>query len=294
MNSLHLNNWDDFEVINTSSWIPDARASYESYLAFIKLFDELPKQELIKRGWISSKDDFTSMIPLFQELHSNKKNALFRKSNKSDVALCAAWKSKVSEFAKIVVACQKAADFQGIDTEYLKKLAKLSVDVSCITSLPAILAKEGIILVYEKALPGMKLDGVVFTIESGHPVIGISFRFPRLDNFWFTLMHELAHINLNMDILGDPIFDDLEGSNDELIELKANRLAKNSFVERHLLRSCDPKHDKCDKTVIEFSNKIGIHPAIIAGLLQKELNEFEIFRKIVDEVNVRRVVFKDE
>jgi HTH-type transcriptional regulator/antitoxin HigA len=156
------------------------------------------------------------------------------------------------------------------------------------------LVKSGIILVYERALPRMKLDGVVFRLDSGHPVIGISFRFPRLDNFWFTLMHELAHISLHMRFLDDPFFDDLETDSEEVAEKQASRLAKDSFVERQLWRNCEPKYDKSDNAVIKFSKKIGIHPAIVAGMLQRELNEFYMFRKIVDDVDVRKEVFGDE
>ena len=294
MNPLHLNDWDDFEVTHVESSVSDARSFYESYLNFRRLFDELPKQELVQRGWMSSTDDLSSMVPLFQEIHSCRENALFRKSDTSHIALCVAWKSWVSTTAKMEVASQDIAEFQGIDKNYLKEIAKLSIDVSSISSLPDILAKIGIVLVYERTLPQMKLDGVVFKLESGHPVIGISFRFPRLDNFWFTLMHELAHINLHMELLDDPIFDDLLADSEEVVEVQANRLAKDSFVERHLWRNCKPKYDKSDGAVIKFSKEIGIHPAIVAGMLQKELNEFHMFRKIVDEVNVRKEVFDDE
>ena len=294
MNSLHINDWDDFEVAHVKSKVLDTKAYYESYLIFKKLFDELPKQELVRRGWMSSKDDLSSMVPLLQEIHSHRENALFRKSDSSHIALCAAWKSWVSTTAKMEVVSQKVGEFQGVDTNYLKEIAKLSIDVSSIASLPDILVKSGIILVYERTLPRMKLDGVVFRLDSGHPVIGISFRFPRLDNFWFTLMHELAHISLHIKFLGDPIFDDLETDSEEVAEKRANRLAKDSFVERHLWRNCEPKYDKSDRAVIKFSKKIGIHPAIVAGMLQKELNEFCMFRKIVDDVDVRREVFGDE
>jgi len=294
MEPLHTNSWDDFEVVNTKSGVSDARSFYESYLTFTKLFDELPKQELVRRGWMSSKDDLSSMVPLLQDIHSHREDALFRKSDTPNVALCAAWKSRVSTIAKIEVANLDIGEFRGVDTSYLKDLAKLSVDVSSIVSLPAILAKKGIVLVYEKTLPRMKLDGVVFTLDSGHPVVGISFRFPRLDNFWFTLMHELAHINLHIDILDAPIFDDLEIDNKEVAEERANRLAKHSFVEKHLWRNCAGKYDRSDETVIEFSKKIGIHPAIVAGMLQKELGMFDRFRKIVDEVDVRRELFGDD
>jgi len=294
MNPLQLNDWDDFEVAHVKSKVLDTKAYYESYLIFKKLFGELPKQELVRRGWMSSKDDLSSMVPLLQEIHSYKNNALFRKSDTSNIALCIAWKAWVSTTAKMGVVSQDIGEFQGIDTNYLKEIAKLSVDVSSIGSLPDILVKSGIILVYERTLPRMKLDGVVFRLDSGHPVIGISFRFPRLDNFWFTLMHELAHISLHMELLGDPIFDDLETDSEEVAEKQANRLAKDSFVERHLWRNCEPKYDKSDGAVIKFSKKIGIHPAIVAGMLQKELNEFRMFRKIVDEVDVRGEVFNDE
>ncbi|NVM38366.1 MAG: ImmA/IrrE family metallo-endopeptidase [Candidatus Lokiarchaeota archaeon] len=243
---------------------------------------------------MSSIDDLSSMVPLLQDIHSDKDNAFFRKSDTSNIALCVAWKSRVSTLAKIAVANQEIGGFHGIDKNCLKELAQLSIDVSSIVSLPTILAKKGIILVYEKTLPRMKLDGVVFALDSGHPVIGISFRFPRLDNFWFTLMHELAHINLHKDILNATIFDDLEINNIEVAEKMANRLAKYSFVEKHLWRNCAGKYDISDGTVIEFSNKIGIHPAIVAGMLQKELNKFQMFRKIVDEVDVRREVFGND
>ncbi|MBW8040267.1 MAG: ImmA/IrrE family metallo-endopeptidase [Planctomycetes bacterium] len=294
MNPLHLNDWEDFEVAISKAGLSDAKSFYESYLIFNDILNKLPKQELVKRGWISSKDDLSSMVPLLQEIHSHRENALFRKSDTSHIALCVAWKSWVSTTAKMGVVSQDIAEFQGIDTNYLKEIAKLSIDVSSISSLPAILAKIGIVLVYERTLPRMKLDGVVFKLESGHPVIGISFRFSRLDNFWFTLMHELAHINLHMESLGDPIFDDLETDSEEMVEIQANRLAKDSFVERHLWRNCEPKYDKSDAAVIKFSKEIGIHPAIVAGMLQKELNEFHMFRKIVDEVDVRGKIFDDE
>lgn len=294
MNQSHLNNWDDFEVLHSKSPVLDANSFYESYITFKKLVDKLPKQELIKRGWLSSKDDLVSLMPLLQEIHFHKENALFKKSDTFNVALCALWQSRVSTIAKIAVIHHGIDRFQGLDADFLKKIAKLSVDVSSVLSLPKILAEKGIILVYEKYLPKMKLDGVVFTLESGHPVIGISFRFPRLDHFWFTLMHELAHINLHMKFLYEPIFDDLEEINEEVEEVKASRLAKESFVERYLWRNCPGKYDRNNQAIIEFAHMIGIHPAIVAGMLQKELNEYRIFRDIVDQVNIREEVFGED
>lgn len=291
MKPFYLNDWDDFEVFHNESEIFDAQKEYESYEKFCEIIEQLPKSELIKRGWIKSREDLKSMVPLFQNIHTKKLKGLFRKSDTANDALCSIWQARISEFAKIFNYTKNVSKFEGIDKKYLKKIAQNSPDVNIVKRLPQILSEAGIILVYEKALPGMKLDGVVFRINSGNPVIGISFRFPRIDNFWFTLMHELAHIVLHYDLLDKPIFDDLEEDNQDAIEIKANRLAKKSFVDKALWRNCPAKYSRDDKVVLEFAGKVNIHPAIIAGMLQKEANTYNIYRKIIDKVDLRKEVF---
>ncbi len=243
---------------------------------------------------MTSEDDLASMVPLFQNIHSNTLGGLFRKSDTSNVALCSAWQTRVSTIAKLLVTANQIDDYHGTEKRDLNDIAKLSPDENIIKILPDILAKKGIVLIYERTLPGMKLDGVVFKLESGHPVIGISFRYPRLDNFWFTLMHELAHINLHFKHLLNPIFDDLESDEEDIIEIQANRLAKDSFVERSVWRNCKAKYTRDEDVVIDFASEIGVHPAIVAGMLQKETNSYNIFRKIIDKVNIREVIFGDE
>ena len=292
--TFQLKDWDDFEVFHNESKISDAHAYYESYLKFIEILEKLPKSELVKRGWMNSKNDLASLVPLFQNIHSNSLSGLFRKSDTSNVALCSAWQTNVASKAKLLVMMKRISDFKGIDKKELRGIAQLSPDESIIEKLPDILEEKGIILIYERALPGMKLDGVVFNLESGHPVIGISFRFKRIDNFWFTLLHELAHIKLHFEHLHNPIFDDMESDEKDALEIQANRFAKDSVVERWKWRNCEAKYNMQDNVVIDFADNIGIHPAIIAGMLQKELNSYNIFRKIVDKTDIRREIFGDE
>lgn len=292
--SFHLYDLDDFEVVHNETQISDAKSYYESYKKFRSILKKLPKAELINRGWMTSKDDLASMVPLFQSIHSNTLGALFRKSNTSNIALCSAWQTRVSTIAKLFVTTSQIGVFHGLEKKDLKSIAKLSPDETVVKRLPEILAKKGIVLIYEKALPGMKLDGVVFKLDSGHPVIGISFRYPRIDYFWFTLMHELAHINLHLDHLLDPIFDDFESDEKDIIDIQANRLAKNSFVERSVWRNCKAKYTRNEDAVIDFASEIGVHPAIIAGMLQKETNSYNIYRKIIDKVDIRKEIFGDE
>jgi len=291
--SKDINELNDFEVYRASENESSTRGIFNRYCFFRETFDQLPKKELVDRGWIERPDDIFSMLPLLKDIQTGRNNALYRKANTANEALCSAWLSVVTEIAKIKYITEKIPPFDGIDKNFLKEIAHLSLDETIPLKLPDILKERGIILIYQKTLPAMKMDGVVFKLESGNPVIGLSFRFPRMDNFWFTLMHELSHIVLHFDQLERPIFDDLEENNDDLIELQANRLAKSSFVRNSDWRNCEPKYNKGDDVLIKFSESIGVHPAIIAGMLRREDNNYTMYSKIVNAIDVREMVFNE-
>jgi HTH-type transcriptional regulator / antitoxin HigA len=285
--------YDDFFVVPSGLEENVAVSEFKSYLQFKEVIKKLPLNEMINRGWIDSKDDEASFLTLYKSINGNKFTTLFRKGHSYSEALAGAWLARVHDRSRVQFVMDEMPRFSGLSKENLREIAQLSVDENVLLRLPKILAGFGIILVYEKALPRMKMDGVVFLSEMGNPVIGISFRYPRLDNFWFTLMHELSHVSLHYDQLKDPIFQDLNVEMETLIEQQADRLAKNSFVKRSDWRNCKPKYDSSDKAVFEFAQSVNIHPAIIAGLLQNELKIFHRYRKIVDVLNTRELVFPD-
>jgi HTH-type transcriptional regulator/antitoxin HigA len=169
----------------------------------------------------------------------------------------------------------------------------LSAEPQAVRQLPSILAEFGIILVYVYALPGMSADGAVFHLSTGHPVIAMSLRFPRLDYFWFTLLHELAHLVLHADQLKEPVFFDVEASEErDRIERAANRLAKDSIVDRESWRNCAPKYDISDRAVYTYAEEQGIHPSLVAGLLRKESGNYKRYSSIINEHDVRTILFQ--
>lgn len=289
--TLDLNLWEDFNVNNS---ISDTKSYYKKYLSFLETVKKLPTNELIKQGWLTDKNDLASLVPLFQNMVDGNFQVLFRKSTTSNEALYALWLSRVSNTAKERIIKQEISKFEGLTKQNLKDIAKLSPNESLILELPSILAKQGIVLVYEQSVNSMKLDGAVFKLYTGHPVIGLSFRYSRIDNFWFTLMHELSHIVLHYEQLDTPIFDDLDEESPDLIEKQANRLAKNSFVDKSTWRNCKANYQTGDEVVYEFAKEVGIHPAIIAGLLQYEKKSYQIYSKIVNKTNLRDKVFSNE
>ncbi|MEZ0123399.1 MAG: ImmA/IrrE family metallo-endopeptidase [Candidatus Reddybacter sp.] len=285
--------WDQFTVSPFGEDTPTTRETYDNFLEFRRVVDQLPKPELRKRGWLDDQNEYSSLLPIFNEIHGAGAR-LFRRRDDASDALCIAWTAFVRAQAKQVALAIEVPKFRGIDAVFLEEIAKLSPNEGAIKRLPEILAEQGIILIYERALPSMKMDGVVFKLKTGQPVIGHSFRFPRLDNFWFTLMHELAHVVLHSDTLDQPIYEDLEGDRNDQKELEADRLAKKSFVKRSLWRNCEPRYKRGHEAVERFAHKVGIHPAIIAGLLSKEENNYQAYSGIVNKVDVRKLAFEND
>ncbi len=121
----------------------------------------------------------------------------------------------------------------------------------------------------------------------------MSLRFSRLDYFWFTLLHELAHLVLHREMLNAPVFFDVEsGAEQDEIEKAANRLAKDSIVERRSWRSCAPKYDTSDGAVHTYAAEQGVHSSLVAGLLRKEFGNYARYSSIVNEFDVRAEIFR--
>lgn len=293
MKSENVTDWDDFELFRSNEGTSGV-ALYESYKTLKAHFENLPKKELIDRGWISKTNGISSLTDLFKDIHSDKTNTLFRKSDSANQSLSSIWLSKVKSYAKAKVLGGGISEFTGLSKDELKALAQLSPDITILKKISTILAKKGIVIIYCRALPGMKVDGAAFRLPSGHPVIGLGLRYSRLDNFWFTLMHELAHVNLHMDILENPILDDLDADSDSEIEIAANRLAKQAFVDRTIWRNCEPKYDKSIEAITKFSESIGIHRSIVAGMLRREFGNYAAYSKIVNEFDAREIILDED
>jgi hypothetical protein len=62
-----------------------------------------------------------------------------------------------------------------------------------------------------EALPGSKIDGVCFWLNEVSPVVAVSSRFDRIDNFWFVLRHELEHVDRRHGLSAVMLDTELEG-----------------------------------------------------------------------------------
>ena len=269
---------DDFSVTKSEFKLTDA---LRSYAVFKEKLNELPKQK-------RPKSDIEK-AQLFREIHENIATpTLFRKSDSSNSTLSLMWFRRAKKLATMFVALNNVVEFKGISKQDLKELSSLTQDLSNLRKLEEILLAKGIVLVFERSLQGANLDGACYLIEAGQALIAMSLRYGRVDNFWFTLMHELSHLVLHSEQLSSPIIDDLDSDSAENItELEADKLALNSLIPKNLWRTCPAKYSLTPENVIKFSEEIGVHPAIVAGRLRKELNRWDLFSDLVNEHDVR-------
>lgn len=257
--------------------------------AFIESKEQLSK---LPKKLVHDEDEVG--LKLFNEIGQQKKsNALFRKTDEVNSALVNFWLANVKTLANAFAMINDLPDFNGLNKEDLKRIAALNSQVDNINKLPQILAEMGVILIFEPSLDGLKTDGVVFKLSSGHPVIGLSLRYKRLDMFWFHLMHELSHVCLHYEKLDGYIVDDFDSKRTDITEQEADSLASNSLIPRSIWRTCPAKRNFTVSEVEKFGLKHDIHPIVIAGRIQKEMNLHTKLAAYVNAVDVRGLVFDE-
>ena len=175
-----------------------------------------------------------------------------------------------------------------IALDVVRSLAKLSVFVDGPQRARDALSKLGIALVILPHLPGTHLDGAAMRrSDDGVPIIALTLRRDRIDSFWFTLLHELAHVVFHLKEDNAFIFDDLEiGSSDE-IEEQADRLAQEGLVPKELWASFQNGTYTSLADIVAFARYAEVNPAIIAGRWQKQNRDFRKFSKLLGHGSIR-------
>jgi HTH-type transcriptional regulator/antitoxin HigA len=172
-------------------------------------------------------------------------------------------------------------------------LAKLSTHREGPKLAIAAVRNIGIHVVVEDGLPGMSVDGASFHHPETGPVIGLTARHDRLDNFWFTLVHELGHICLHLEKPSAEVFVDAEedDATDTIeAEAEANAFAKDALIPRDTWIRSHVHRLGSEAAVIALAKQLGVHPAIVAGRIRYERREFRIFNDLIGRGRVREVI----
>lgn len=268
-----------------------ASSVFSAYKDVLLNIESIPWKKLVEVGWVKERNDFVALANHIASpgLKGDLAPTLYRKHENADQFLIDLWLKRVDHIAAERIFENEILKFEpgAISKDFLSNFAQYSKHPDDLPNVVAKLAAVGIILVVCPGPQGIKTDGVVYLAPNGTPIVGLTLRYSRLDYFWFTLLHELSHVALHLDKLHTPIVDEVDVKSKDVSEVQANRLAKDSIVARYLWERCEPRFNPTTETVLSFSNSIGVHPALVAGLLQFELDRYDLLRNIVDEVDVR-------
>jgi HTH-type transcriptional regulator/antitoxin HigA len=166
-----------------------------------------------------------------------------------------------------------------ITTKWLKDLARLSAFEDGPRLAREQLGMAGITLVIEPHFKGTYLDGAAM-LDEGRPVVAMTLRHDRLDNFWFVLMHELAHVAKHLDE-AHPLFTDDLDSPDELdrIEREADDMAGEALIPQTAWQKSAARTSHLTTDVVALAEKLGVHPAIVAGRVRHETKNFRLLAR---------------
>lgn len=235
----------------------------------------------ISRGGISDR----APVPLFRRSPHERAPA------RTDAFYAAlAWTARVRQRAEVI---RDMPDYVpgSITPETLRAVARLSAHADGPTAVCAYLQTLGVAIIVEPHLPRTKLDGAALLLSSGRPVVGLTLRYDRTDYFWFTLMHELIHVQRHLAVAGtDAYLDDLDlEPGEDVLEAEADRLAGEALIPRSVWPRSAAFRERTADAIFALAKQLEIHPAIVAGRLQRETKNFYLFSQMVGHRQVRRM-----
>lgn len=168
-----------------------------------------------------------------------------------------------------------------ITNEWLRELARLSSFDQGPLLAQEYLAKSGIALVFEEHYKKTYLDGAAM-LDGDSPVIGLTLRYDRLDNFWFALMHELVHVKKHLCKENNFIADNLEDKQraDADIEREADDGAQDALIPPDIWNASEARINPSTENVMALANSIRISPAIVAGRVRREQKNYRLLTNL--------------
>lgn len=280
----------DLAVARAAS-VPDPKRAVRA-----AIYGSLPVAEMIKRGWLDDADfedaakveaalvrffgvEAIERIPALP--HAARKTAEGADLTPTQLA----WLYRVRAIAATLQvpryspAAVRAA---------IGKLESLLQSVEGVGQVGPILSEAGVRFVVVETLTTAKIDGVCTWLNDMAPVIGMTTRHDRIDNFWWVLRHELEHI-LNGHGRRQPRVDiDVEKVSMNIPEEErvANAAASDFCVPQESMDNFYLKKNPffMKQDILGFAISQKRHPGLVVGQLQHRVGRFDRFREYLQKV----------
>lgn len=272
---------------------PDLSEAFEEWNRF-------PIHEMQERNWIGEsagdwgarteeilRSFFGRLGPDREAVVLYRRTAHIRCGREMDAYAMAAWTARI-----IIAATENPPPARyergSVNLKLMQEVAKLSVFDSGPRLAQELLGKHGISLIIEPHLKGTYLDGAAVLKHEGRPIIGLTIRHDRIDNFWFCLMHELAHAALHLDEKSSQFYDDLDvEAKSDSREREADDMAGEALIPEREWRKSPASRLRSPEAVQHLANQLRIHPAIVAGRIRHQFKSFRVLNQFVGHGQVR-------
>jgi HTH-type transcriptional regulator/antitoxin HigA len=257
---------------------------------------KFPQKEIERRGWfsrVSAENLGSTIVSILNSFGSGelllaaRMSAHVRSGRMMDNYSLLAWAAWTVFKAK---SNPPAGTFDSavIDRAFLTSITKLSPSDSGPLEARDYLSKAGISLVVAKHLPRTYLDGAL--ILGTFPVVALTLRHDRIDSFWFTLLHELAHL-LQVCSSGESCsyFDDLDVDSNEDVEREADRIARETLIPDSAWASSPASKLRSPEAAQHLARQLGINPAIVAGRIRHDSGDYRKLSRMVGQGQVRKL-----
>ena len=268
--------WHKFPVVEMVKrcWIPRAKDLKENA-------EELMRNFISQAGGVE-----TVSVALFRQGKSARYNS------KTDPYALTAWCIRVLSIAKKNPLKNKYVKGT-IKQKTMQEIARLSYFDNGPLLAKEYIEKQGIHLVIVPHLPRTHLDGAAMLMPDGTPVIGLTLRYDRIDNFWFCLLHEIAHVAKHLTSSDQIIIDDLDlrghgAPLDDRAEKEADDMTLTGLIPKKVWQKNPIRGKVTTRKVYDLAEKLKIHPAIIAGRVRYERNNYKLLSRHVGSKQVRK------
>lgn len=202
-----------------------------------------------------------------------------RGDRQADEMAIRAWRMCVLRKAREVISTREYKQ-DTITPAWLRELAKLSAFDEGPKLAKEYLARHGITLVIEKHFKRTFLDGAAM-LDNDRPIVALTLRHDRVDNFWFALLHELAHVAKHLKPETPVFIDDLDRANPQKVEEEADAMAQEALIPQKSWGTAKVLQTLSSEDAIAFADEIGVHPAIVAGRLRHEEKNFRLLSHLI-------------
>jgi len=252
------------------------------------IYSHMPVREMIKKKWIKLSDDVEELekeVLKFFDWEKLEFELSFRKSeaysqyNEYNAFVWGRMAKKMAKYYNKINPYNK-----DILLSLSKELHKFTISSNGVKEFIQYLNDAGVVFFVLSHLNKTYIDGASF-YDNENPVIVYTKRYDRIDNFWFVIAHEIAHIIKNLEKKENYYsvnFDVTKVPRQKEIEKEADEFALEVVKEKEIIEFFKDKTYKTHHSILEAEKKLQICAGIIVGILQhkgltsrKNFNEYK-------------------